>query len=255
MLQPVRVHHGECPYLPNREWIADIVPAQYFDEASYEKLIESGVRRSGKHLYRNACPGCNQCIPLRVSTSRFRPSRSQKRVLTRNQDLRIKIGPVTDDREVIELYERYTHRWHGHTRPVTVDNYRAFLGESPFEQALMRYYLDSELVGAGWVDVLPEGLSSVYFAFHPDYAQRRLGTFSIMQEVYWARTLGKPWLHLGFWVPGGKSMDYKSGFKPHEIAPAEQWEPGLPEAHMQKPEAGQEPEREGQRERGLEPGS
>lgn len=240
MLQPVRVHHGECPYLPDREWIADIVPGHYFDEASYEKLIERGVRRSGKHLYRNACPGCKQCIPLRVSTARFRPSRSQKRVLKRNRDLRIERGPVTDDREVIELYERYTHRWHGHKRPVTVEDYRAFLGESPFEQILMRYYLESVLVGAGWVDVLPHGLSSVYFAFDPDYAQRRLGTFSIMQEVYHARILGKPWLYLGFWVPGGRSMDYKSGFKPHEIAPGERWEPAQSEAPIQE----HDPERE-----------
>ncbi|MFP4644411.1 MAG: arginyltransferase [Spirochaetales bacterium] len=225
MEEPARVHNGACPYLPDREWVADVVHASQFGAEEYEKLLEQGVRRSGRYLYRNACPGCDECIPLRVSTERFSPRRTQRRVLRKNADISVKAGPVTEDPAVVSLYRRHHIEWHGHSQGGTYDEYRAFLASSPYPLTMMRYELGEKLVGVGWVDVLPDGISSVYFAFDPDYSSRRLGTFSIMKEIEWARGLGKSWLYLGFWVPGGKSMDYKAQFRPHEIAPEQRWRP------------------------------
>ena len=226
MLRPVRVHHGDCPYLPNREWVADVVPAAYFTAGEYESMLEQGVRRSGQHLYRNACPGCDLCIPIRIPTGRFRPGKTQRRVLRRNADLDIEHGPISGDEEVVALYDRYNREWHGHRESITSKTYRTFLGDGPYPGALIRYRLDGRLIGAGWLDILPAGVSSVYFAFDPDYSHRRLGTFSVMQEIAWAREIGKRWYYLGFWVPGGKAMAYKADFKPHEIAPHGRWQPG-----------------------------
>ncbi len=224
MKTPLRIHHGACPYLPDREWVADLLPAFRFTAAKYESLLEQGVRRSGDFLYRNACPACNQCIPLRVSTVRFKPSKTQRRVLRRNRDIVVRAGDVTEEPDVVSLYRRYHTEWHGHIEGGTIEDYRAFLAESPYPQAMLRYELNGTLVGVGWVDILQDGLSSVYFAFDPDHAARRLGSFSIMQEIEWARDLEKSWLYLGFWVPGGKSMDYKAQFRPHEIAPDRMWQ-------------------------------
>lgn len=225
MLRPVRVHHGDCPYLPSREWIADIVPAAFFTAGEYESMLEQGVRRSGHHLYRNACPGCDLCIPIRIPTARFRPGKTQRRVLRRNADLDIEPGSISDEEEVVALYDRYNREWHGHRESTTSKAYRTFLGDGPYPGALIRYRLGGRLIGAGWLDVLPNGVSSVYFAFDPDFSHRRLGIFSVMQEIAWARELGKPWYYLGFWVPGGRSMAYKADFKPHEIALHGRWQP------------------------------
>ena len=223
MQSPVRIHHGACPYLPDREWVADIVPAALYTAGEYESLLEQGVRRSGYHLYRNACPGCDQCIPLRISTARFTPGRTQRRVLRRNSDIHSTAGVVTEDTDILSLYRRHHTEWHGHTAGGSLDDYRAFLAASPYPSAMIRYELGGALVGVSWVDILHDGLSSVYFAFDPDYASRRLGSYSIMKEIEWARDIGKSWLYLGFWVPGGKSMDYKAQFRPHEIAPERRW--------------------------------
>lgn len=226
---PMRVDHGDCPYLPNRRWVADIVPAEYYTEEEYELLLERGVRRSGSHLYRNACPGCDLCIPLRVSTARFSASKTQRRVLRSNSDVTIHCMRLDEhnknegNADVLALYDRYHRTWHGHEDPVTPDDYDEFLGKSPFEGALMRYWKGNRLIGAGWLDILPDGVSSVYFAFDPDYADRRLGTFSILKEIEWTRSLGKPWLYLGFWVPGGRSMEYKAAFRPHQLATGQRW--------------------------------
>jgi len=73
------------------------------------------------------------------------------------------------------------------------------------------------------VDLLPNGLSSVYFAFEPAESHRSLGIYSIMKEIDLARDLGKEWLYLGFFVPGSPKMAYKGAFHPREFAVDGTW--------------------------------
>ena len=82
---------------------------------------------------------------------------------------------------------------------------------------VMRYHIDDELMGAGWIDLLPEGPSSVYFVFDPRFQDRSPGTFSALQEIRLALDLNRPWLYLGFFVPSCRSMSYKARFKPYEL--------------------------------------
>lgn len=226
--------HGDCPYLPDRTWVTHSFRAELVDEDFYEKLLGQGWRRSGGLYYQNHCPGCRLCIPIRISVEDFAPTRSQRRVLRRNADVEISVGPMrlaggkvglgnesgTSEREFQELYElyaRYSTEWHDADAVPTEEDFLDFLAASPLESLVMRYRIGGSLVGAGWLDVLPGGLSSVYFAFDPDQAKRSLGTFSLMKEVERAATLDKPWLYVGFWVPGSRKMAYKANFHPHQI--------------------------------------
>jgi leucyl-tRNA---protein transferase len=65
-------------------------------------------------------------------------------------------------------------------------------------------------------DVLSDGLSMVYSFYDPDYAVRSLGTLMILDHIARARTLGLPYLYLGYWVEGSKKMAYKARFLPQE---------------------------------------
>jgi len=75
-----------------------------------------------------------------------------------------------------------------------------------------------KLCGAGIVDILPSGLSSVYFIFDPDEGRRSLGYYSVFIEAALALRMGKPFYYLGFWVPGAPKMDYKADFHPLQVA-------------------------------------
>ena len=66
-----------------------------------------GFRRSGDHIYRPHCNNCNACVAARVVASDFKPSKSQRRVINANQDLRLEIADSVVDDEAYELYERY----------------------------------------------------------------------------------------------------------------------------------------------------
>ena len=55
-------------------------------------LLAAGFRRSGNNLYRPQCPACHACQAIRLPVAAFSPSRSQRRVLQRNQDLSLHLG-------------------------------------------------------------------------------------------------------------------------------------------------------------------
>jgi leucyl-tRNA---protein transferase len=204
-----------CPYLPDRVWRTRLFFADSFSGQVYESLLAFGFRRSGTHFYQNTCPGCNSCRQLRIPVARFAPSRSQERTLKKNRDMEIVIEASDFQKEVYELYLRYADFKHGKEEDDEA-GFRKFLCDTPIDTRIMKYYSGSRLAGVGWLDLLPNGLSSVYFAFDPDFASRSLGTYSVLREVELCRKTGREWHYFGFHVEGSAKMNYKARFRPHE---------------------------------------
>ena len=84
-----------CMYLPTEtasltyRIIRDLTPQQY------NELLRRGWRRFGCEFFRPACPQCVQCRSLRLPLADFRPSRSQKRALRRNAEIRVVVQKPT----------------------------------------------------------------------------------------------------------------------------------------------------------------
>jgi arginyl-tRNA--protein-N-Asp/Glu arginylyltransferase len=222
---------GPCPYIEGRgPWATSYFIADSFDSEAYEAMLESGWRRSGTIIYRNECAGCSQCIPIRVSAAGFAPSPSQRRCERRNADIDMEISPLEYREDRYLLYQRYIRARHGRegdAQENNRDSYIRFLIESPLPGAIADYYARSGperiLVGNGYLDVLPSGLSSVYFAFEPEWGKRSLGVYSVLREIGLCGNLGKAWYYLGFWVPGSRKMDYKARYIPYQTSPSGVW--------------------------------
>jgi arginine-tRNA-protein transferase len=222
-VQLFKVNNGPCPYLEGKTWISHVFSSPRFSESLYEEMIGSGWRRSGTSFYQNHCPDCSACTPIRIPSSRFLPSKSQRRVARKNTATVIKRSPTEMDEEVYRLYKKYSRLQHQRNDDEAEEEFLHFLGSSPMTTDMMRYYIDGKLAGAGWIDILPNGLSSIYFAFDPDYAQYSLGTYSIMKEIELCRMMGKPWLFLGFFVAECAKMSYKGRFKPYQLLTDGRW--------------------------------
>ena len=199
-LQLYEVEHGNCPYLPARTWVTHSFRLESIPESAYESMLADGWRRSGTSLYQNHCPGCQCCTPARIPVNAFRPSRSQRRVLRRNVDTAVEVVSPATNPDTFNLYQRYVQARHSPVAPggaanaalgaseyATLEQFEEFLVTSPLNTRAMDYLVADRLVGVGWIDVLPNGLSSVYFAFEPDESRRSLGTYSIMKEIDLAR--------------------------------------------------------------------
>lgn len=209
---------GDCPYLPGREARSEgFFVSESIDGAVYRALMDCGFRRSGSVFYRPRCETCNLCIPIRIPTATFRPTRSQRRVVRRNADVHVTIGQPTPTDEKHALYARYLDAQHDGTMSTEREAFENFLYDSPVPGLEICYHIGRRLVGVSLVDELPGAWSSVYMYFDPEVSRRSLGTFSAVWEIEHCRSAGIPYYYLGFYVPGSRTMEYKARFQPAEI--------------------------------------
>ena len=236
--QPIYEEDEPCVYLPGMEArmryrIMASCPAKL-----YQDLLIRGWRRFGRVFFRPDCRSCTECKSLRVDLAAFAPSRSMRRTLARNRDLRVMVAEPTVSHEHLDLYRRYhrdmAERRGWEERETTLeDYYDTFVnGAGTFGHQLL-FFLDEALVAVALVDVLPQAMSSVYCFYDPALRQRGLGVYSVLRQVDWARQRGIPYLYLGFRVAGNPSMLYKARYRPHQLlcgrpeqAEDPVWEPG-----------------------------
>ncbi len=214
------VMDGDCPYLPGRQSSINLfnAPDAAVDPEIYHGLMDAGFRRSGRIIYQNICSGCRECIQLRIATAGFSMTRSQRRTMHRNRDLRISAGRPRLSDEKYALYQRYNVQWHGHTADSGQEALQKFLYESPVNTLEFEYRDPADaLLGVGICDISARSLSSVYFYFDPAHAKRRLGVYSALSEITFARDRAIDYYYLGFWVKGCGAMRYKAEFGAHEL--------------------------------------
>src|SRR5690606_23539884 len=93
------------------------------------------------------------------------------------------------------------------------------------------------------IDVLNDGLSSVYTFYDPDVAGASFGTYNILWQIEQCRQLELPYLYLGYWIGQSRKMRYKSQFRPIEALRDGHWceldAPGQPGPDGQPDTAGQ----------------
>ena len=206
---------GDCPYLPERRWHSLALHVLEANDEDIQGLLFSGFRRLGHLYYTPMCEGCQACISLRIPAASFVPSKNQRKILRRNQDVTLEVEPSFFSDEKFELYQRYqSSRWNKQ-QSISREEFSAIYLEQPGRGLDFVYRLDGQLIGVDFVDVSPQGISSVYFVWDCD-PRRGLGIFSVMKALEWCLENGREHLYLGLYVEGNDSMRYKASFHPHQ---------------------------------------
>jgi leucyl-tRNA---protein transferase len=219
-----------CPYLPGR------LERKLFTHLTSEKsplvidnLLKGGFRRSQNIAYMPYCEGCQACISVRVVVDRFNPTRSMKRNIEKNRDLLSRRVPAVPTSEQYALFRDYIDTRHGDggMADMSALDYSMMIDDSAVETYLTEYRLKPNeplnsdpttwpLAGISLCDRLSDGISMVYSFFDPSMPQRSLGTFMILDHIEQCRSLGLPYLYLGYWIEGSRKMNYKTRFEPQE---------------------------------------
>ncbi|HSN17625.1 MAG TPA: arginyltransferase [Gammaproteobacteria bacterium] len=218
-----------CHYLPERQARTVFVdPACSMDRPLYSLLANHGFRRSGPHVYRPHCDGCQACVPLRIPVRGFKPNRTQKRVIKRNCEVRTSLRPAEFDPEHFALYGRYLAKRHagGGMDGESPEDYRQFLLCPWGKTTLLELRLDGRLIGVAVTDELEDALSAVYTFYEPDLDERSLGTLAVLMQIEEARRRDLSWVYLGYWIAESRKMSYKTQFRPFETLTAEGWQAG-----------------------------
>lgn len=214
-----------CSYLPGELSRLEYVRVEAMEADEYARCLLRGWRRFGHTLFRPRCLGCAACRSLRVDVARFEPDRSQRRALKANEDLSFQVEQPAIGPEELALFARFhedrsaTRGWHD--REEDLASFHDSFLDNPFRTEQWRFELDGELVGLGYVDDLPIGLSAIYFVHDPAYRRRSLGTYNILRMIAEARRRELPHVYLGYHVRECLSLAYKSRFRPCEILAAD----------------------------------
>jgi arginine-tRNA-protein transferase len=215
-----------CSYLNDRSARTLFLdPREAVSQTLYSALSSAGFRRSGSHLYRPHCEGCQACVPVRVPVSEFRWSRRFRRIRSVNADLRITLETPVCTASCFDLYARYIEgrHWNGDMYPPSEDQFRSFLLSSWSRTTFLTLHRDAELVGVAVTDTMDDGLSAIYTFFDPTLAARSLGVFAILSQIQHCQSLGLPYLYMGYWIRDCAKMRYKTDFRPVELLINDRW--------------------------------
>ena len=214
-------HPHPCSYLEDQESTTIFLdPAITIDATLYSQLSELGFRRSGHHIYRPRCHGCQACIPIRIPVKYFKPSRNQMRCAKRNGDLSMDVVSSIDTDEHYDLYKRYINLRHsdGDMYPPSRSQYTDFLSAEWGVTHYIEFRCESsQLVAVAVTDKLDNGLSAIYTFFDPAQSKRSLGVFSVLFQISWARKMKLPYVYLGYWIKNCKKMTYKIDYQPCQL--------------------------------------
>ena len=195
----------------NEEFYADAVtPAQL------DLLLADAWRHFGTHFFRYSLAvyreEIRRVIPLRMRLADFQLSKSQRRTLRKNEDLRIEIRPIEITSGSEALFHCHKQRF-DHGIPASIFDFLSIESATlPCEAREIAAYRDDTLVAVSYFDVGQTTMSGIYAAFHPDESSRGLGIFTMLKEIEHARETGKEFYYQGYAYEGESFYDYKKRF-------------------------------------------
>lgn len=210
--------------LENDFFSADVSPfiseeffAQKVSPERLDTLLESGWRHFGTHFFRYSLAfyerEIRRVLPLRIRLSNFSFSKSQRRVLRKNQDLQIVVRPIKITREIESLFERHKKRFRSGTPDSIYDFFSFNAAETPCRALEICVYKKEKLLAASFFDVAAASVSGVYAIFEPEEAARSLGIFTMLLEIDFALKNDKKFYYQGYAYLGESFYDYKKRFR------------------------------------------
>jgi arginine-tRNA-protein transferase len=224
---------GPCNYVADHNCEREYISVAKLGRDEYMEFLLTGWRRFGHMVFRQICSGPGACRSLRVDVASFRPDRGQCRTRVANErSVHLRIGSPSITPEKVSLFERFhddrseTRGWSPYEPDALADFAGSFLS-NPFPTQEWCYFLGDALVGLGYVDELPCGLSAIYFVRDPAYRNRSLGTWNVLNLLDRARDLDLPHVYLGYHTEGCPSLQYKARFRPNQrLDPRGVWRDG-----------------------------
>ena len=215
----------DCNYLPEqKERLLVAVDERLHNSQHYSWLMHEGFRRSGDQIYRPHCLQCHACQSLRVLAQEFIPSKSQKRLLKKNQHFKVKFSDSIQD-NYYPLYESYINTLHsdGSMYPANYQQYANFITCNITKQLFMEVWDQDKLISVAVTDDLADALSAVYTFYDPSYRKSGLGVFSILKQIEQTQILNRKYLYLGYQIDDCPKMNYKNRFFPYEKFVEHNW--------------------------------
>lgn len=179
-------------------------------------LLAQAWRHFGTHFFRYNLTLYHEVIqrvlPLRIRLSDFHFSKSQRRVLRKNDDLHTVIRPIAITAESNDLFERHKTRFTSGVPATIYDFLSLEPATAPCDGMEIAVYRDTALIAVSYFDVGNTATSGIYAAFDPAEQKRRLGIFTMLKEIVFSIETGCDYYYHGFAFESESFYDYKKRF-------------------------------------------
>lgn len=213
--------NDKCSYLSDKNQTTHYKLIEECSTAHCQDLIERGYRRFGRMFFRPICSSCDECKSIKIDVQNFKFSSSQRRVIRKAADIKSYIQRPTISKTHLALFEKY-HLFMGEKKnwdysPSSAQSYYASFVDAPNDFGYeVLYFHEEKLIGVDLIDVLDDGVSSIYFYYDPEYRGYSLGKLSLYNQIMFAKRSNKRWIYLGYYVKECPSLSYKSHYKPYK---------------------------------------
>ncbi len=222
-----------CSYIPNKTARSQVAtPSHLIHADAYNDLLNAGFRRSGLYTYRPYCDECKACIATRILVNQFIPTRSQRRAQKKHGGLKASVLNLGYQEEHYQLYQRYQNERHagGDMDSDDQEQYMQFLLQSRVNSRIVEFRdgphdpHPGRLRMVSMIDILEQGISSVYTFYDASIPNASYGSYSILWQIEQARVLGLPYLYLGYYIKESEKMSYKVKYQPMEGLIDDHWQ-------------------------------
>jgi arginine-tRNA-protein transferase len=197
-------------------YINEAFNATHVGPARQDLLLAEAWRHFGTYFFRYnwAFYGLDirRVIPLRIRLSNFLPTKSQRRVIRKNRDLRTIIRPANITRQIEELFQRHKRRFTQGVPDTIYDFLSHDPANIPCRTMELAVYESDDLVAVSYFDVGETSTSGIYAMFEPRESSRRLGIFTMLKEIEFSIESNKMFYYQGYAYEGESFYDYKKRF-------------------------------------------
>ena len=192
-----------------------------------DELWSFGWRHFGEYFFRYSLATHNghvcRVIPLRIDLNKFSPSRSQKRVLSKNRDVKIIVRDTLLDELKADLFYRHRNRFSNNIPDSIYDFLAVDAATVPCMNREICVYSGERLIATSFLDIGFASTSAVYAMFDPVESKRSLGILTMLEAIRYTRELNCSYYYPGYAYVGSSSYEYKKNFSGLEFL---DWEKG-----------------------------
>ncbi|HSI61485.1 MAG TPA: arginine-tRNA-protein transferase [Candidatus Saccharimonadia bacterium] len=208
-----------------------------------DDLWAEGWRHFGTEFFRYSvspqADGWQTIVPLRLPLANLTLTKSQRRVLRKNEDVECRIAPATLSDEARGMFERHKARFTENIPEALTTFLSTEPGSVPCRCMEFQVRVEGRLAALSYLDLGEKSVSSVYGMFEPEYAKRSLGIYTLLREMLWAQENRYVIYYPGYATSGASAYDYKkhlrglegycwreAKWRPREEMTHEDWEVG-----------------------------
>ena len=188
------------------------------EREQWDALLAEGWRHCNIRFFRhsldfNPAGDTLKVLPLRIRLDGFKLTKSQRKVMRKNSDLRCFVRSVVLDETKYALFEQHKQRFSFHVPP----SLHVFISEqtphqTPCDGYEIDVFKDDRLIACSFFDVGYVSSSGTYAMFDLNESERSLGVFTMIIEILYAVKTGKRFYYPGYAHAQSSFYDYKKKF-------------------------------------------